>query len=139
MTDKPKKGTKVKTIDRGMLPNVTVKDEPLFRGPKPILSDDFFDDRKKKSASDSTSRMKMGGKMKKYQTGGSVPTVGKGPKRPTRTPAINKIDSTMNAELRRDIEELRKRILKKDSLKMGGKVAKKVAPKMMMKKISKKK
>ncbi len=67
MMDKPKKGTKVKTVERGMLPEVTVKSRPEF-APRPIQQ--FVDEVKAmKAKKDSTSKMKMGGALKPVPAG----------------------------------------------------------------------
>lgn len=96
MMDKPKKGTKVKTIDRGQYaPNVTVKSIPEFKpkGPFPMLDLDY-----NKKTSDSTSKKKMGGKVKKAQSGASLKPVPAGKKGLAKlpTPVRNKMGFQKN-------------------------------------------
>ena len=133
---KPKAKVKEKTVDRGMLPNVTVKSIPEF-APMSMekwrneLNRDVQEMMKKR---DSTSKMKNGGKAgpkpkAKVKTveGGMLPNV---------TVESNPILGLKYKPSAKDM-----RIDTTSKKKMGGKVAKmakKVAPKMM-KKISKKK
>lgn len=101
MMDKPKKGTKVKTIDRGQYaPNVTVKDNPIFRGPK---LEDILDANEKagigkRPKADSTSKMKKGGKVKKAAMGASLKPVPAGKKGLAKlpTPVRNKMGFQKN-------------------------------------------
>jgi hypothetical protein len=101
MMNKPKTGTKVKTVNRGQYaPNVDFEENPIFRGPR--LEDLLEANKKagigKKAKVDSTSKMKMGGKVKKAAMGASLKPVPAGKKGLAKlpTPVRNKMGFQKN-------------------------------------------
>jgi hypothetical protein len=132
---KPSSKSKVKTVDRGMLPNVTVKSIPEF-APMSMEKwrNELTRDVDKIMKKDSTSKMKDGGKAGPKPKA-KVKTVDRG-MLPNVTVESNPILGLKYKPSAKDMQ-----IDTTSKKKMGGKVAKmakKVAPKMM-KKISKKK
>jgi|688.fasta_scaffold583213_2 hypothetical protein len=140
---KAQKGDEVKTVDRGELEEVTVtaKRTPTkskMPSTTPSKSMNLSDKIKSVASSDNkkTGRLQAFKNDMKSSLRGlpkALRPVGAGP-----AAGVNAIGGQIGFKKRTEAQK-RAGDLNRDSKKMGGKVAKKMAPKMMMKKISKKK
>jgi hypothetical protein len=140
---KAQDGDKVKTVERGMLDEVTVTAKRTPTKPKmpsttPSKSMDLSDKIKSVASSDNkkTGRLQAFKNDMKSSLRGlpkALRPIGAGV-----AAGVNAIGGQMGFKKRTEAQK-RAGDLNRDEKKMGGKVAKKIAPKMMMKKMSKRK
>lgn len=140
---KAQDGDKVKTVDRGMLDEVTVTAKRTPTKPKmpsttPSKSMDLSDKIKSVASSDNkkTGRLQAFKNDMKSSLRG-LPKVLR-PIGATVAAGVNAIGGQMGFKKRTEAQK-RAGELNRDEKKMGGKMVKKMAPKMMMKKMSKRK